>query len=183
MTHDRAGTAPGYRGRRFKARWLAKFLVRRFGERLPPRRAPDLVIPREGYPYLSRWFLIPRNPLLNIYLHVFTSSDEDRALHDHPWPSASICLGGSMLEILHRQRDGLIGFGDIVLRRPRHAHRLILVSHKSITLFITGPRLRGWGFWCEPKSLLTSAPRKPFWRRWQDFTKPGKPGEIGRGCE
>ena len=49
------------------------------------RRAPDFVIGGSDNPYLLRWFLIPRNPVFNVYLHKFMRSDDDRALHTHPW--------------------------------------------------------------------------------------------------
>lgn len=35
-------------------------------------------------PYLHRWYLIRWN-ILGIFIHKFVRSDEDRALHDHPW--------------------------------------------------------------------------------------------------
>lgn len=36
-------------------------------------------------PYLLRWFLLRRGEALGVYVHKFLRSDEDRALHDHPW--------------------------------------------------------------------------------------------------
>jgi len=68
-------------------------------------RAPDFIIGPAENPYLHRWFVIPRNPVLNIYFHRFMRSDEDRALHDHPWINASWLLKGSYDEI---QFDGPI---------------------------------------------------------------------------
>jgi hypothetical protein len=61
-------------------------------------RAPDVIIGGHDNPYLLRWFIIPRNPIFNIYLHQFLRSDDDRALHDHPWPWCSILLRGSYAE-------------------------------------------------------------------------------------
>lgn len=49
-------------------------------------------------PYLTRWHIIPRNPWFNIYLHYFEHGDDDRALHDHPWRSASLILDGRYIE-------------------------------------------------------------------------------------
>lgn len=43
----------------------------------------------------------------------------------------------------------------------------------AITLFITGPRVREWGFWCP----------KIGWRHWRVFTDPDNTGQIGRGCD
>ena len=42
---------------------------------------PHMVIGGAEDPYLLRWYLIPRNPFVNVYLHKFLRSDDDRALH------------------------------------------------------------------------------------------------------
>jgi hypothetical protein len=48
---------------------------------------------------MRRWWVIPRNKFFNIYLHHFLHSDDDRALHDHPWWNVSILLrSGSYVE-------------------------------------------------------------------------------------
>lgn len=139
------------------------------------RRAPDLQIGGADDPYLNRWYVIPRNPVFNIYLHQFMRSDDDRALHDHPWISLSWCLRGEMIEISAAEDSPqMIEDGNWVVRTPTFAHRLIIMPAmrgRVWTLFITGPRLREWGFWC-PQG----------WVHWKDFTS-GANGEIvGRGC-
>lgn len=48
--------------------------------------------------YLWRWHIIPRNRWFNLYLHKFAHGDDDRALHDHPWVSASLILDGRYRE-------------------------------------------------------------------------------------
>ena len=53
------------------------------------RRPADFVIGGAERPYLRRWWVIPRNRLFNVYLHQFLRSDDDRALHDHPWLTAA----------------------------------------------------------------------------------------------
>ena len=45
-------------------------------------RSPSKVI---GEQYLTRWHIIPKNPLFNVYLHHIEGSDPDTHLHDHPW--------------------------------------------------------------------------------------------------
>lgn len=52
----------------------------------------------ERRPYLTRWRVLPRNKWFNIYLHRFIHGDDDRALHDHPWHSASLILDGRYIE-------------------------------------------------------------------------------------
>lgn len=68
-------------------------------------------------PYLLRWWLFgtsktlddhgekqPRRPFgLSVYLHCFLRSDDDRALHDHPWSYVTVLLFGRYEE--HRDED------------------------------------------------------------------------------
>jgi hypothetical protein len=159
------------------------------------RRSPDFIVGGADNPYLRRWWLIPRNRFFNVYLHQFLRSDDDRALHDHPWVNASILLRGSYLECLPNGRTELRKTGSIIIRRATARHRIELIEiidwdeewidgewkwrpHMSgqvypvWTLFITGPKLRDWGFHC-PQGFVP----------WQDFTAPGAPGEVGKGCE
>lgn len=143
------------------------------------RRPPDFVIGGIEDPYLMRWWIIPRNRFFNIYLHRFLRSDDDRALHDHPWVNCSILLRGSYWEHLQSDQPGLMGrvverkAGAIVLRwSGRIAHRVELLNGPVWTLFITGPRYREWGFLCDGKG----------WVHWKQFTAPRDSGEIGEGC-
>lgn len=62
-------------------------------------REPDFYIGGKEQPYMRRWWLIPRNRFFNIYLHNILRSDDDRALHDHPWRWCSILLRGAYFEI------------------------------------------------------------------------------------
>ena len=57
-------------------------------------------------PYLLRWHVIPRNRLLNVYVHKFLRSDDDRALHDHPWWFVSLILRGRYDEVAGPPRRG-----------------------------------------------------------------------------
>lgn len=136
-------------------------------------RAPDFQIGGAADPYLNRWWVIPRNPFFNIYLHQFIRDDDDRAEHDHPWWSLSWCLRGT----LHEQINGVVRYiyeGSWRFRTARMCHRLEVppsMRGKVWTLFITGPRLRSWGFHCPTG-----------WVPWREFTA-GPNGEVvGRGC-
>lgn len=132
------------------------------------RREPDFVI---GDHYLRRWWLVPRNEWCNVYLHEIRKSDDDRALHDHPWANRSILIRGSYIEhtpegVFRRQA------GDVVERTAETLHRLeVIPGQDAISLFMTGPKVREWGFAC-PQG----------WVHWRDFADPDNPGMPGRGC-
>jgi hypothetical protein len=136
-------------------------------------RKPNLYIGGEANPYLLRWHVIPRNRWFNVYLHKIVRDDDDRALHDHPWWSFSVLLWGRLHEI-DKNGMNLISFPLFIfrLRSAQYAHRLELKSNVAWTLFITGRRIREWGFHC-PQG----------WRHWKDFTS-GEHGEtVGKGCD
>lgn len=130
--------------------------------------------------------------LPNLYLHQFLRDDEDRALHDHPSWALSFMLQGSYRE--HTIAAGGIhqvqqyNAGDLRFMHTRHTHRIELLRADSgnpfcdyaydepvpcWTLFLFGPTVREWGFHCPQRG----------WVPWQEFTAPGKPGEVGRGCD
>lgn len=162
---------------------LQRWLAARIFNRIVPDRLPDFVIGGAEDPYMLRWWLIPRNRWANVYLHCVLDDDDDRALHDHPWPSLSLMLRGELGEVyLDRkglERRRIMRRGSLVWRRATFTHRLYLPRNPdrprhAWTLFLTGPVIREWGFLC-PKG----------WRHWREFTaaRDGKSGEIGRGCE
>lgn len=140
-----------------------------------------------GQRYLLRWYVIPRNPWLNIYLHKFLHDDEDRATHDHPWNFVSIMLWGGYLEFVGKLRESPLyerRVLSIAYRPAEHAHRVILhrrygdgAIQPAWTIMITGPVIRDWGFWC-PKER---------WVHWKVFTAfnegKGDYGQTGRGCD
>lgn len=141
-------------------------------------RKPDVIIGESDPPYMRRWHVIPRNPWFNIYLHHMQRSDDDRALHDHPWWNLSVILKGGYREHMPLP-NGQTFYkirrpGQLVFRRPEAAHRIELIDGEpSWSLFITGPRVRQWGFWCSWG-----------WRHWKEFTgSEGGRFKVGRGCD
>lgn len=146
-------------------------------------RKPDFLIGGEEAPYLRRWHVTPRGDGPATYLHHFLRSDDDRALHDHPWGSISIILDGSYWEHLQGHPEPVLRQpGDVTIRAPEEAHRVELLPSARggmepvWTLFLVGTRVRDWGFLC-PQG----------WRHWKDFcgvTEDGRnDGTVGRGCE
>jgi hypothetical protein len=172
-------------------RFFVKFLRRRlleFAHKNPPDEmiGPGVRVRKRDYigrfdempeppkMFLKRWFLIPKNPILNVYLHHFVADDEDRALHDHPWFNMSLLLAGQYIE--HTIASGgvhkrhVYRAGDLKFRAPWSAHRVeltkgplhhsqdwdewrCLVRNPALklttwSLFITGWRMHHWGFHC-----------------------------------
>lgn len=146
--------------RKLLLRWHERVTSRPMDFRIPP----DPTVPV----YMERWWAIPRNWAFNIYVHIVRRSDDDRALHDHPWWSFSIVLEGGYYEEtilaggIHKRVWR--GPGSCVFRyKGSLAHRLELESNEAAydghdstisdrvelpakTIFITGPVLRRWGF-------------------------------------
>lgn len=135
---------------------------------------PRVIFDRLGVsPYLSRWYLTSKptmpdgsNPFADgqtregiqwpqgnfgVYLHRFHRSDEDQALHNHPWRWAlSFVLAGGYRE----ERR----FGNQVVQRDVKPlsfnfirdvdfHRVDLYEHDCWSLFVVGPKISSWGFW------------------------------------
>ncbi len=149
-------------------------------ERVAFARDPDFIIGGAERPYLLRWWVIPRNRFFNVYLHLFCRSDDDRALHDHPWLfNCSVLLDGEYVEHtssgVHYRETGAVKF-----RWGGAPHRIQLLPRlygrrdefPVWTLFITGPKVREWGFYCTRG-----------WRHWREFTSPHDGGQVGRGCD
>jgi hypothetical protein len=108
----------------------------------------------------------------SLYLHEFHRSDNERCLHDHPWPFATfIVRGGYFEETFHyRPQDGgpfvCVGSDDerwklsetAKVWRPAgyfgrypatHAHRIELDPTKPLpwSLVWVWRKERAWGFW------------------------------------
>ena len=159
-------------------------MIRELILRWARNREPDFIIGGRERPYLKRHWLLPRNPIFNVYVHEFLRSDDDRALHDHPWLfNASWLLEGAYLEWVPSERmrrtppdtiewmpDPLrpvcrfLRAGDWKFRWGGAPHRVQLHNvagqeRPCWTVFITGPRIRQWGFYCEKG-----------WIHWKRFT-------------
>lgn len=146
-----------------RTRWLAR-LVKSLTTRIAESRPPDFEVVRDTDKgvYLRRWWVIPRNRWFNVYLHNMLRDDDD-ILHDHMYWSLSLCLGGRLHERYQlRPPLGPVRWrhateGTWSLRSPRMAHQLVVLE-PAWTVFVTGPRVKEWGFWC-PKGF----------RHWRDY--------------
>jgi hypothetical protein len=142
---------------------------------------PHQVIGPPSNPYMLRWYLIPHTRFVNLYLHKFLRSDEDRALHDHPWAFWSWVIKGQYWEYTQGPwlDDETPTFNKWMRKRwslayckATHAHRVELVWGNACreqpvwTIVLTRGKEREWGFWCENG-----------WIPWRQFTDEDGCGE------
>lgn len=175
-------------------RWFHRLAAWLIG-RAEQRGTPDFIVYNATGEYLRRWWLIPRNPLLNVYLHNIVGPDDDRALHCHPWINCSVILRGFYTEVLplsqsqHPRLDYEPGYtttrirtaGDLVPRLGHTRHRLVAhAGNDCWTLFLTGPLYRAlvairwrttWGFHCARGFVP-----------WRQFVDARDKGRAGAGC-
>lgn len=139
----------------------------------------DIINGEDKEVYLRRWWIIPRNPFMNVYLHNMLHDDGD-VLHDHMYVSVSLVLDYGLQEVYCldpesgfielRKRCRTFEQGQVVFRSSRMAHQL-LVRRPTWTIFVTGPRIKSWGFWC-PKG----------WKEWKEYVALSNvPDGSGRG--
>jgi hypothetical protein len=128
----------------------------------------------EDDPYLLRWFIVPRNPLVNVYGHRFVRSDPS-VPHDHPWAFISLVLRGRYREVNDRGSH-IRRVGSLAVRRSSARHRVELIDGPVTTVIVTGPRTRQWGFWC-PR-----ARQEPQFVPWQEFGTGGCGDPTGSGA-
>jgi len=118
-------------------------------------RPSEIITRVNDAPYIQRWYLRRDRHGNNHYLHLIEGSDDD-VPHCHPWPSVSVLLRGELIE--HWQATGeplhpiieTVPAATLVTRTAALAHRLLLPPPPApapITLFVTGPKERAWGFW------------------------------------
>lgn len=129
-------------------------------------RPPDVVVDKD---YMDRWYIIPRNKIMNIYFHRFYGSDAPIP-HDHPWWSLSWILQGSYREFTPEKGMCIKREGSITLRNAKQLH-YIEINEPAYTLFITGPRIRDWGFQCESG-----------WVHFREYIKRRGSSRLANGC-
>lgn len=148
---------------------LAETLLHRLSDRLPCR----LIDGEHGEPYLERYYLAGAAGW-HCYLHRFVASDPDRGLHDHPWSFAlALVLSGGYdelrLDAAGASRRRRIRPGRLNLLRGETHHRVVLRGRPAWTLFVHGPRVKGWGFLREGERTVMAADAASF--RHRDWWK------------
>jgi hypothetical protein len=107
-------------------------------------------------PLLVRYFLLHTKPI-SIFVHHLMQSDEERALHDHPWSFLTILLSGGYWEHTTTERIWRRRF-SILWRPAEWQHRLEL-DRPVWTLVVKFRSRREWGF------ILPGVG----WQRWSHY--------------
>lgn len=94
-------------------------------------------------PLLVRYFLLHTAPV-SIFLHHLLQSDDERALHDHPWTFVSVLLTGGYWE--HTVTERLWRRRWSVLFRPAEWQHRLELEKPVWTLVVKFRSRREWGF-------------------------------------
>jgi hypothetical protein len=109
-------------------------------------------------PFLYRWFVI-RTDRLALFVHQFVRSDEDRALHDHPWNFIVIPIWRGYIEHNDKGSRRVWPIISARFRKAEYRHRVELIGGKSAwSLFFRFKSYREWGFWPKDGFIL--------WNKW-----------------
>ncbi len=111
-----------------------------------------------GCDYLTRYVLILFG--FGLRLHIWRTSDDQRAYHDHPWWFITWVLRGGYTDISPatedvlgpEQRDHLTA-GAIRFRPAHHKHKALVDQGGAVTLLLTGHKSRTFGFWPNGKFM------------------------------
>lgn len=101
-------------------------------------------LPCEDDIYVRRWVL--ETPWFSLRLHHWLHSDDQRALHDHPYAFVTCILRGGYTDVTFAGEQKMTP-GMIVYRPATHAHYVRLDRGECWTLLFTSPIIRRWGFW------------------------------------
>lgn len=124
-------------------------------ERDPVERAMRAMDIGTGRIALATRYFIRRNDSGNIYAHVWHNSDPDD-LHDHPWDFISIVVKTGYWEITPEGRFWRAP-GSIRMLKATDRHRVELPKRTAgnvVSLIITGPEIREWGFHKDGKFVV-----------------------------
>lgn len=124
--------------------------------RLTASRPCRLIHRGQGERYLERYWIV-RWRGCTAYLHRFVAADADEWVHDHPWSwSVAIVLTGGYREERLKWFDPATGWKAVIrllggwrrinIIKGGDFHRILDCVPETWTLFIHGPRVKGWGF-------------------------------------
>lgn len=125
---------------------------------------------REPGVYMARFWLSSPKPGRDDWsatnsslLHWIIKSDDEDALHDHPWAFRTQILSGGYYEHMSSGNRFPRRVGDVLEREAVDAHCVKDVLPDTWTLVTTSDKVREWGFWT---GIETSNPE---WQGHKEF--------------
>lgn len=108
--------------------------------------------------YLRRWSL-QLFGRWSLKLHLFYRPDGDSCLHDHPWRFWTFILWGGYVERVHERGEVTCRPLTLHHRPASYRHTILRLRRRTaLTLVLTGPPERSWGFWTSEG-----------WKHWREF--------------
>jgi hypothetical protein len=130
---------------------------------LPAREIKD----GDGALYLTRFRVLgamqARHPWfpISVYLHRFHRPDNDRELHNHPWPWAvSLILSGGYLEQRFAKPHSGLGHlrwlraGSLNVLTADTFHRILELDGEPWTLFVVARKVQPWGYYITGRGFV-----------------------------
>jgi hypothetical protein len=117
-------------------------------------------------PYMYRWVFLFFN--YSIRIHHWIRSDDKRYYHDHPWWFITFVVKGCYTDVSEGKSGVYIDTlkrWDLVYRKSKHAHYVLVPPEGCWTVMVTGKPVRKWGFWIGNR----------FFRPLRYFNKYGHP--------
>jgi hypothetical protein len=90
-------------------------------------------------PYLVRWYVL-RTKWVSLFIHKFIRSDEDRALHDHPWSFLVIPLWRGYIE----HTSDPVQMGPFIASRQRRVYPILGTRYRHATFRHRVELLKGY---------------------------------------
>lgn len=85
-------------------------------------------------------------------IHEWYADDDTRHMHDHPHWFWTLVLRGGYVDVSPEGEDHLLA-GSARFRPAEYRHSVTKVKPGTITLLVTGPSTRRWGFWVGDKLI------------------------------
>lgn len=99
-------------------------------------------------PYAYRWTF--NFWFFAIRVHQWLKTEDRRYMHDHPWNFITLVLKGGYVDVTETGRDALKIF-SVRYRPATHKHYVEVNEGGCVTILLTGPVIRNWGYWVGDK--------------------------------
>lgn len=106
-----------------------------------------------GCDYLTRYVIVLFG--FGLRLHIWRKSDDQRNYHDHPWWFVTWCVRGGYTDISPSNPADVMSapvldhltVGALRFRPADWKHKALVDPGGAVTILLTGPKSRVFGFW------------------------------------